>query len=123
MRLKDFPVLVCQSCCAGKRGGVIGLFTIVYVLLGILVYVILISFLNGEICFVVAKAVLWIICRGSPSPSVQALSLDHRNDILANMVASVCGYVGHKYWPYLDPIGAVLISIYIMINWWKTGAG
>lgn len=24
---------------------------------------------------------------------------------------------------YLDPIGAILISIYIMVNWWKTGYG
>ena len=24
---------------------------------------------------------------------------------------------------YLDPIGAILISIYIMVNWWKTGKG
>lgn len=70
-----------------------------------------------------AKWILWVLCRGSDSPSIQALSLDHRNDILANMVASVCGYVGQKYWAYLDPIGAILIGVYIMYNWWGTGAG
>ena len=24
---------------------------------------------------------------------------------------------------YIDPIGAILISIYILVNWWRTGHG
>lgn len=24
---------------------------------------------------------------------------------------------------YIDPIGAILISIYILVNWWRTGYG
>lgn len=24
---------------------------------------------------------------------------------------------------YIDPVGAILISIYILFNWWKTGYG
>eukprot|EP00794_Sanderia_malayensis_P002468 gene2468-2842_t len=29
---------------------------------------------------------------------------------------------GSYVWLYADPIGAILISIYIFYNWWKTGA-
>lgn len=24
---------------------------------------------------------------------------------------------------YVDPIGAIIISIYILVNWWRTGLG
>lgn len=34
------------------------------------------------------------MCRGSNSSSVQALALDHRNDVVSNSVALVCGYLG-----------------------------
>ncbi|XP_067659363.1 uncharacterized protein [Haliotis asinina] len=77
------------------------------------------------------KFVLWLLCRRIPSPSVQALALDHRNDVCSNFVAIACGYVGSSELnqltgisdlSYVDPAGAILISLYIVYNWWKTGA-
>ncbi|KAL5015139.1 hypothetical protein ScPMuIL_009409 [Solemya velum] len=81
---------------------------------------------------VLTKVVLFVICRywGGNSSSVRALVEDHRNDILSNAVAIVCGYLGSEdfikktgEWNvvYIDAIGAILISLYILVNWWKTG--
>ncbi|KAK7496816.1 hypothetical protein BaRGS_00012025 [Batillaria attramentaria] len=80
---------------------------------------------------VVIKFVLWIICRRVTIPTVQALALDHRNDVMSNTVAMICGYLGSKQFQdqvslqgfiYVDPGGAILISLYIIFNWWQMGA-
>ncbi|PVD37011.1 hypothetical protein C0Q70_04004 [Pomacea canaliculata] len=77
-----------------------------------------------------SKFILWIICRRVESPTIQALAQDHRNDVLSNSVAIVCGYLGSQEFKdqtgytqfiYSDPIGAMLISLYIIANWWSTG--
>jgi len=41
-----------------------------------------------------AKFVLYIVCRRIHTPSMQALALDHRNDIISNTVAVACGIIG-----------------------------
>ncbi|GFO13967.1 metal tolerance protein [Plakobranchus ocellatus] len=81
---------------------------------------------------VITKAILWIVCRKLPSPVVQALAQDHRNDVLSNIVALACGYFGSSNFynitpgyygfAYVDPAGALLISFYIIFNWWCTGS-
>ena len=80
---------------------------------------------------VVVKLVLWLVCRKVRSSVVQALAQDHRNDVISNMAAMVCGYLGSKgffseteIYPfaYVDPVGAVVISIYIVVVWWQTGS-
>ncbi|KAK0061246.1 metal tolerance protein 11 [Biomphalaria pfeifferi] len=79
---------------------------------------------------VAIKLILFLVCRKVNSPIVQALAQDHRNDVMSNSVAIVFGYlgsenfyeVGNMYgFSYLDPIGAMLISLYIMYNWTITG--
>ncbi|XP_060078439.1 uncharacterized protein LOC132557924 [Ylistrum balloti] len=80
---------------------------------------------------VVIKLVLYLLCRRVQKPSVQALAQDHRNDVLSNSVALVCGYIGSQDMQnnvseayglvYIDPCGAIVISIYIIISWWITG--
>ncbi|XP_060565759.1 uncharacterized protein LOC132724821 isoform X1 [Ruditapes philippinarum] len=81
---------------------------------------------------IVSKFILFMLCYcwGKHSSSVQALAQDHRNDVLSNIVAIVCGYLGSKEFisevdtedvKYIDPIGAILISVYILVNWWRTG--
>lgn len=81
---------------------------------------------------VVIKLVLFLLCRQIQTPSVQALAQDHRNDVLSNSVALICGYIGSQEMQdktsvyglvYVDPIGAIIISIYIIISWWLTGWG
>ncbi|XP_025082760.1 metal tolerance protein 11-like isoform X2 [Pomacea canaliculata] len=77
------------------------------------------------------KLTLYIVCRRINSPIVQALAVDHRNDVVSNSVAIVCGYLGSQEFQdktglhgfiYADPVGAILIGLYIIFNWWKTGS-
>lgn len=42
----------------------------------------------------VTKFILYMVCRKVDSPSIQALSLDHRNDVLSNTIALIFGYIG-----------------------------
>jgi cation diffusion facilitator family transporter len=56
-------------------------------------------------------------------PTLQALAQDHLNDALSNSVAA--GALGlalysNKLW-FVDPVGAILISLYIIYSWFSTG--
>ncbi|ETN73127.1 cation diffusion facilitator family transporter [Necator americanus] len=71
---------------------------------------------------VVVKFTLVIICRKYKSdPSIQVLAMDHRNDCLSNTVALACAWLATLFWYYFDPIGAILVSIYILYTWVNTG--
>ncbi|KAH3827576.1 uncharacterized protein LOC127830957 [Dreissena polymorpha] len=81
---------------------------------------------------VASKLVLFLLCfcLGRGSSSIRALAQDHRNDVLSNIVAVICGYFGSREFisvvsednvKYVDPLGAILISVYILVNWWRTG--
>lgn len=67
------------------------------------------------------KIVLWFYCVAlqHKSDSMLALAEDHRNDILSNMSAIACGIgasTSRKVW-WIDPAGAILISLYIVWSW------
>ncbi len=54
---------------------------------------------------------------------LEAIAQDHLNDILSNSVAvaALClARVENKVW-FLDPLGALLISLYILWSWYHTG--
>jgi cation diffusion facilitator family transporter len=56
-------------------------------------------------------------------PTLEALAQDHWNDALSNAVAAIALLCALKYptlW-FLDPVGAILISIYIIHSWYSTG--
>lgn len=59
--------------------------------------------------------------RFQDDPSIQVLAQDHRNDCISNFVALLCAYGAQHLWIYLDPIGAILVSIYIACTWFLTG--
>lgn len=42
----------------------------------------------------VAKAILFFLCNRVDTPTMSALSADHRNDVVSNIVALACGLVG-----------------------------
>ena len=56
-------------------------------------------------------------------PTLEALAQDHWNDALSNGVAAIALvlalYSADLWW--LDPVGAILISIYIIYSWYHTG--
>ncbi|KAK9828197.1 hypothetical protein WJX74_002590 [Apatococcus lobatus] len=67
------------------------------------------------------KILLYLYCVAlkSRSDSMLALAEDHLNDIMSNITAIVCGAIASNYrkvW-WLDPTGAVLISLYIIRSW------
>ncbi|VDD94772.1 unnamed protein product [Enterobius vermicularis] len=71
---------------------------------------------------VAVKFVLMILCKKFDSnASISVLAQDHRNDCLSNLAALFCAWGASKYWIYLDPIGAILVSLYIAITWFMTG--
>ncbi|EYC15600.1 hypothetical protein Y032_0036g3238 [Ancylostoma ceylanicum] len=71
---------------------------------------------------VVVKFTLFMICQKyKTDPSIRVLAMDHRNDCLSNTVALACAWLATTFWYYLDPIGAILVSIYILYTWVNTG--
>lgn len=56
-------------------------------------------------------------------PTLEALAQDHWNDTLSNAVAAgalFAALLAPDLW-FLDPIGAVFISVYIIYSWYETG--
>uniref|UniRef100_A0A0K0DM29 ZT_dimer domain-containing protein n=1 Tax=Angiostrongylus cantonensis TaxID=6313 RepID=A0A0K0DM29_ANGCA len=71
---------------------------------------------------VAVKFILFCICQKYKlDPSIKVLAMDHRNDCLSNTVALACAWLGKLYWYYLDPIGGILVSLYILYTWVNTG--
>ncbi|KAL9976457.1 hypothetical protein ACROYT_G013764 [Oculina patagonica] len=70
---------------------------------------------------VLIKVILFLYCRRVKKPSTDVLAQDHRNDIVSNIFALGFGYLGYKVWSNADPLGAILISLYIILGWYKTG--
>lgn len=68
------------------------------------------------------KIALYLYFRSIPNQSTTVLAQDHLNDILSNAVALGFGYMGSKLWNGIDPIGAILISIYIFWGWYRVGS-
>lgn len=68
------------------------------------------------------KGILFAVCQKYKSdPSIEVLAMDHRNDCVSNSVALACAWLAQKYWYYLDPIGAIIVSFYILWTWVNTG--
>jgi len=71
---------------------------------------------------IAVKLGLFIACRmHKEDASISVLAQDHRNDCVSNTVALLCAYGSKQFWIYLDPIGAILVSIYIALTWYQTG--
>ncbi|KAK9450085.1 cation efflux family-domain-containing protein [Limtongia smithiae] len=70
---------------------------------------------------VVLKLFAWLWCRSVNSSAVQALAQDAMSDIVFNLLSilfPVAGYVMGFWW--LDPLGALLLSVYIIQQWVDT---
>ncbi|VDP04657.1 unnamed protein product [Soboliphyme baturini] len=70
---------------------------------------------------IVVKIVLCAVCYANKTDQARVLAQDHRNDCLSNSVAIICAYLSDRFWKQLDPIGAILVSIYLVYSWMKTG--
>ncbi|CAD6189342.1 unnamed protein product [Caenorhabditis auriculariae] len=63
------------------------------------------------------KFVLFLICRVRRSAACLVLAIDQRNDCMTNLVALAGAFIGHRWWVYADPIGAFLVSGFIIVTW------
>ncbi|KAL4864661.1 hypothetical protein BDV12DRAFT_9074 [Aspergillus spectabilis] len=72
---------------------------------------------------VVVKFICWFWCRLINNSSVQALAQDAMTDVVFNSFSIVFPLVGGltNTW-YLDPLGGLLLSIYIIWNWGRTAS-
>jgi cation diffusion facilitator family transporter len=72
---------------------------------------------------VVIKFACWLWCRFIPNSSVQALAQDAMTDVVFNIFSIIfplVGYYAGIWW--LDSLGGVLLSCYVIINWSQTSS-
>ncbi|KAK4501424.1 hypothetical protein PRZ48_007233 [Zasmidium cellare] len=70
---------------------------------------------------VVIKGACWLWCRLIKNSSVQALAQDAMTDVVFNtfsIIFPLVGYYARIWW--LDPLGGVILSLYVIINWSQT---
>ncbi|OQE23807.1 hypothetical protein PENSTE_c008G05167 [Penicillium steckii] len=70
---------------------------------------------------VIVKLMCWLWCRLIPSPGVQVLAQDAMTDVVFNTFSIIFPLIGSfaHLW-YLDPVGGLFLSVYIMWNWGST---
>ncbi|KAF5393244.1 hypothetical protein D9757_000681 [Collybiopsis confluens] len=70
---------------------------------------------------VVVKLACWLWCRLVKNSSVQALAQDAMTDVVFNIFSIIFPLVGYylSVW-WLDPLGGLLLSLYVIINWSRT---
>ncbi|KAJ6130915.1 hypothetical protein N7512_003695 [Penicillium capsulatum] len=70
---------------------------------------------------VLVKLLCWLWCRLVPNPSVQMLAQDAMTDMVFNTFSIIFPLAFARIW-YLDSLGGVLLSFYIMRNWGQTAS-
>ena len=69
----------------------------------------------------VIKFCLYLYCsKLSKYPTPRILAMDHRNDVAFNSFGLILGALGAFVLWWLDPLGAILISLLILRNWIST---
>ncbi|GLB09713.1 hypothetical protein AtubIFM57258_005640 [Aspergillus tubingensis] len=72
---------------------------------------------------VIVKLICWFWCRLIKNSSVQALAQDAMTDVIFNLFSILFPLIGSltKTW-YIDPLGGLLLSLYIIYNWSATAS-
>lgn len=67
------------------------------------------------------KTVMWLLYRSSKSSGVRAVAQDAENDVVFNVASLIFPILGSRLgWPALDPIGGIVLSVYIIYEWVET---
>ncbi|KAI0988428.1 hypothetical protein GJ496_007143 [Pomphorhynchus laevis] len=74
-------------------------------------------------CTILLKLLFYLLSLRISTPGVDAVALDNKNDVLSNLASLIFGLLGTKVSMYFDPVGAILIAIYIMYSWVNQGWG
>ncbi|KAA8646322.1 hypothetical protein EYZ11_008449 [Aspergillus tanneri] len=72
---------------------------------------------------VLVKLACWLWCRLIKNSSVQALAQDAMTDVIFNLFSILFPLIGSltRTW-FIDPLGGLLLSVYIIWNWTGTAA-
>jgi cation diffusion facilitator family transporter len=65
----------------------------------------------------VVKFILWIYCKSSGNEIVRAYAKDHFFDVITNVVGLIAAVLGDLFYWWLDPVGALILAVYTIINW------
>ena len=67
------------------------------------------------------KTVMWLLYRSSKSSGVRAVAQDAENDVVFNVASLIFPILGSRLGsPALDPIGGIVLSVYIIYEWIET---
>ena len=86
----------------------------------------LVCFSHPTILSPLGKLTLVVFCKGSLCvycylfrryPAVHVFFIDHRNDIVVNAFGLAMSIIGSRVVWYVDPIGAILIGLLILVSW------
>ena len=67
------------------------------------------------------KTVMWLLYRKSVSSGVRAVAQDAENDVVFNVASLIFPVIGSLiHAPALDPLGGVILSLYIIKEWLAT---
>ncbi|PWN20196.1 hypothetical protein BCV69DRAFT_312806 [Microstroma glucosiphilum] len=70
---------------------------------------------------IVVKAIMWFLYNKSKSAGVRAVAQDSQNDVVFNIFSLTFPFLGAQLgWPALDPIGGIILSLYIISEWLST---
>ncbi|KAF5819920.1 putative cation efflux protein [Helianthus annuus] len=65
----------------------------------------------------VVKLALWLYCRSSGNEIVRAYAKDHYFDVVTNVVGLIAAVLGDKFNWWIDPVGAIILAVYTIVNW------
>ncbi|ORX98187.1 hypothetical protein BCR34DRAFT_641257 [Clohesyomyces aquaticus] len=70
---------------------------------------------------IVVKGIIWVGCVRVKTTQVQALAQDCKTDVYFNTFSLLFPLIGHRFniW-WLDPVGASLLSLFIIYDWSST---
>ncbi|KAK9079058.1 hypothetical protein SSX86_000728 [Deinandra increscens subsp. villosa] len=63
------------------------------------------------------KLALWLYCRSSGNEIVRAYAKDHYFDVVTNVVGLVAAVLGDRFYWWIDPVGAIILAVYTIVNW------
>lgn len=77
--------------------------------------------IGAMLATIIVKGIIWIGCYRIKTTQVQALAQDCKTDVYFNTLSLLFPFIGAKaqLW-WLDPVGAGLISLFIIYDWAQT---
>ncbi|XP_002972024.2 metal tolerance protein 4 [Selaginella moellendorffii] len=66
------------------------------------------------------KLALFFYCRAFDNEIIRAYAMDHYFDVVTNLVGLIAAVLADKFYWWLDPVGAIILAVYTIVNWSET---